>query len=182
MANKEALRDLQVRLANRLREAREQPRQVGWLAVECGGNGLLMPLAQAGEIHPVGRITAVPHAKPWLAGVANLRGELYAVVDLPLFLGLQEGAKSAGPAHGQLVALNASLNLNAALRVDRLVGLRDPEHMKVEHSDAPRPGFVSAGWRDAQGRLWQALDLAQMANDPAFLDVAYRPQASAIKQ
>ena len=56
MANKDALRDLQVRLANRLREAREQPRQVGWLAVECGGNGLLMPLAQAGEIHPVGRI------------------------------------------------------------------------------------------------------------------------------
>ncbi|MFD2452838.1 chemotaxis protein CheW [Ideonella paludis] len=141
MANKDALRDLQVRLANRLREAREQPRQVGWLAVECGGNGLLMPLAQAGEIHPLGRITKVPHAKPWLAGVANLRGELYAVVDLPVFLGLQESAKAAGPAQGQLVALNASLNLNAALRVDRLVGLRDPEHMKVEHSDAPAPAL-----------------------------------------
>jgi hypothetical protein len=26
------------------------------------------------------------------------------------------------------------------------------------------------------------LDLAQMANDPAFLDVAQRPQPSAIKQ
>ncbi|MDZ7813905.1 MAG: chemotaxis protein CheW [Ideonella sp.] len=182
MANKEALRDLQVRLANRLREAREQPRQVGWLAVECAGSGLLMPLAQAGEIHPMGRIALVPHAKPWLAGVANLRGELYAVVDLPLFLGLQEGGRSTSPTQGQLVALNASLNLNAALRVDRLVGLRDPEHMVVEHSDAPRPGFVSAAWRDAQGRLWQALDLAQMACDPAFLDVGRRPQSSAIKQ
>ncbi|TDM09623.1 MAG: chemotaxis protein CheW [Ideonella sp. MAG2] len=182
MANKEALRDLQVRLANRLREAREQPRQVGWLAVECAGNGLLMPLAQAGEIHPVGKVTPVPHAKPWLSGVANLRGELYAVVDLPRFLGLQESSKSGALAHGQLVALNAALNLNAALRVDRLVGLRDPEHMTMEHSDAPRPSFVSAAWRDAQGRLWQALDLAQLAHDPAFLDVAHRPQPSAIKQ
>ncbi|HEX4510694.1 MAG TPA: chemotaxis protein CheW, partial [Burkholderiaceae bacterium] len=50
MANKEALRELQIRLANRLQEARTRPRARGWLAVECAGAGLLLPLAQSGEI------------------------------------------------------------------------------------------------------------------------------------
>jgi len=44
MANKEALRELQKRLADRLQVARSQPRAAAWLAVECRGHGLLFPL------------------------------------------------------------------------------------------------------------------------------------------
>ena len=35
-----------------------------------------------------------------------------------------------------------------------------------------RPGFAGSGWRDRQGREWQELDLAALAQDPQFLDVA----------
>ena len=44
MANKDALRELQTRLASRLQAAKTQPRARGWLAVECAGVGLLLPL------------------------------------------------------------------------------------------------------------------------------------------
>ena len=47
MANREALRQLQSRLAERLRVARTEARPLSWLAVECAGQGLLMPLATA---------------------------------------------------------------------------------------------------------------------------------------
>ena len=52
MANREALRQLQARLAERLLAARTETRVLSWLAVECAGHGLLLPLATAGEIFP----------------------------------------------------------------------------------------------------------------------------------
>lgn len=174
MSNKDALRELQLRLANRLQAARERPRAAGWLAVECAGLGLLLPLGQAGEIHPARQVAAVPHAKPWMAGVANLRGQLHTVIDLAAFLHLRQPVPAAAPRQGaQLVMLNPSLRVNAALLVDRLAGLRDAEQLESLPDDAsPRPGFAGARWRDATGREWQALDLAALALDPLFLDVA----------
>ena len=172
MANKQALRDLQLRLASRLQAAREQPREAGWLAVQAGAAHLLLPLAQSGEIHTTASVVPVPHARPWLAGVANLRGELCAVVDLARFLCLTPA--DAPGAGGALVALNASLMLNAALRVDRLVGLRDPSQMSPLADAGDRPAFVGQAWRDVHGQRWQALDLAALAAAPAFLDVADR--------
>jgi twitching motility protein PilI len=174
MPSKDALRDLQLRLANRLQAARERPREAGWLAVECAQLGLLLPLAQAGEIHAARQVAPVPHAKPWMVGVANLRGQLNAVVDLGQFLHLRDSAVPTAPRAGaQLVMLNPSLRVNAAIMVDRLAGLRDTEQLERLPAPAePRPGFAGPSWRDPQGRVWQELDLAALAQDPQFLDVA----------
>lgn len=178
MSNKEALRDFQLRLAGRLQAAREQPREAGWLAVECAGLGLLLPLAQAGEIHPPRQITPVPHARAWMAGVANLRGQLHTVIDFAAFLQVRPAREPAAPGEripGQLVALNPSLRLNAALWVDRLMGLRDAAQLSPAppaQDASPRPGFAGGDWTDAQGGRWQVLDLALLAQDPLFLDVA----------
>ncbi|KAB0585425.1 chemotaxis protein CheW [Ideonella dechloratans] len=171
MSNKEALRELQVRLANRLQAARERPREAGWLAVECAGAGLLLPLGQAGEIQSLRDVTPVPHAAPWLVGVANVRGQLNAVMDLAAFLGLRE--RGAGTRTGQLVVFNPGLRVNSALLIDRLVGLRDSEQLqRVTDDPGPRPAFAVRQWRDGQGRVWDELDLAALVQDPLFLEVA----------
>lgn len=88
MANKEALRELQQRLAERLQTVREHAPARNWLAVEVAGHGFLLPLEQAGEIFPLSATQSVPHSQPWFLGVANLRGQLNGVVDLAVFLGL----------------------------------------------------------------------------------------------
>ena len=76
MANRQALRELQTRLASRLQAARTEAKQASWLAVECAGHGLLFPLASAGEIFPAGTLLPVPHTQPWFLGVANLPGRI----------------------------------------------------------------------------------------------------------
>ena len=48
MANKEALRELQQRLADRLQMVRQQAPARSWLAVEVAGHGFLLALDQAG--------------------------------------------------------------------------------------------------------------------------------------
>ena len=66
MANKQSLRDLQTRLAERMQQVRtEQPGQ-SWLAVDCAGQGLLLALRQAGEISSPGAL--VGWRRPGLAG------------------------------------------------------------------------------------------------------------------
>lgn len=174
MSNKDALRQLQLRLASRLQEARERPRAAGWLAVDCAGVGLLLPLAQAGEIHAARQTAPVPHARPWMVGVASLRGQLHTVIDLAGFLQLREASRSAALRPGaQLVMLNPSLRVNATLLVDRLAGLRDMDQLqRLPDDGSVRPGFAGARWQDAAGRAWQELDLAALALDPQFLDVA----------
>ncbi|MEO5771025.1 MAG: chemotaxis protein CheW [Burkholderiaceae bacterium] len=178
MANKQALRELQTRLAERMQAARTQPRGQSWLAVECRGHGLLLPLEQAGEIFAMSALLRVPHTQPWFVGVANLRGGLHGVVDLARFVGLGDRPLEAGARdQARLVALGVPLGLNVALLVDRLAGLRAIEQLQPDSgaSDAAaaadRPAFAPALWRDAQGRRWQALDLAALARDVRFLSI-----------
>ena len=90
MANKEALRELQKRLAERLQKVREQAPTRNWLAVDVAGYGFLLPLDQIGEIFPLSVIQTAPHSRPWFMGVANLRGQLHGVVDLAGFMGLTD--------------------------------------------------------------------------------------------
>ena len=77
MANREALRELQTRLASRLQAARSEGLSVRWLAAQVGGTRYLFPLAQAGEIFPWTTVQPAPYTKPWFMGVANLRGGLH---------------------------------------------------------------------------------------------------------
>jgi twitching motility protein PilI len=172
MANKEALRALQSRLAERLQAVREQPRSDSWLAVECRGQGLLLPLAQAGEIFPPAPLMPVPHTLPWFLGVANLRGGLHGVVDFGAFLGLGDGATAAEADQARLVTFGAGSSLNCALQVDRLLGLRHAADLAAEPA-APgaRPAFAGPCHRDAQQRLWQEISLSALADDDRFLAV-----------
>jgi twitching motility protein PilI len=175
MAKKEALRELQSRLAERLQGVRSQTEaSASWLAVECGGQGLLLPLAQAGEIFALGALIPVPHTSAWFLGVANLRGRLHGVVDLGRFLGVSApAAPDIGREQSRLVAFNPALEINCALLVDRLAGLRSREQLQPDAADgAERPAFAGARFVDAGGRRWQELQLTALAREDAFLKVA----------
>jgi twitching motility protein PilI len=170
MANKTALRELQQRLAERMQAAREQTLIANWLAVECAGVGLLFSLKQASEIFAPVPIKPVPYAKPWLAGVANLRGGLFTVVDLAVYLGLREPLMNrAVSPQARLVSLGVDLNLNCALLVDRLAGLRSDEQLPL--AAGPLPRFAGALRRDETGRAWQEINLEALSRQENFLHI-----------
>ncbi|WP_119152965.1 chemotaxis protein CheW [Caldimonas tepidiphila] len=176
MANKEALRDLQTRLAERMREARTEHRAATWLAVESAGVGFLLPLVEAGEIFPLGVVLPVPHTAAWFVGVANLRGGLHGVVDLAGFLGLRRAPVSGAPEGAReqtrVVAFGAALETNCALLFERLSGLRGREQMTALPRGAQAlPAFVGGQYRDEAGRVWLELNLAALAGDEAFLKI-----------
>ena len=170
MANKQALRDLQTRLADRLQAARTEPLGRSWLAVECSSRGFLFPLRDAGEIFAMAPLVHVPHSHRWFLGVANLRGHLHGVVDLAGFLGVKTA--EAGRDQARLVGFNQSLDINCVLLVDRLSGLRSEEELTRDADDnEARPTFAGARFRDASSRVWQELHLAELVGDESFLRI-----------
>jgi twitching motility protein PilI len=130
----------------------------------------LLPLREAGEIFSMAPIVAVPYSHPWFIGVANLRGHLHGVVDLAGFLGVKIADASRDQA--RLVGFNQTLEINCVLLVDRLSGLRSDAELTPDPAEVgPRPAFVGACLRDAAGRVWQELVLAELAHDEAFLKI-----------
>ena len=173
MANREALRDLQVRLASRLQAAKSEGLSVSsWLAIEAAGQFYLLPLGHAGEIFPRSVIQTVPYTQQWFLGVANLRGGLVGVIDLAALLGNVQQRSEQLMAETSLLALNPALEVNAALLVDRLMGLRSIDaFVSSEPSAEDAPVFFGTTYLDSSGTRWQELNLQLLANAPDFLDI-----------
>lgn len=182
MAQREALLELQTRLAQRMKAAHEATDAASWLAVQAGGRPFLLPLGQSGEIVPWTAPRAVPFCKPWYKGVINLRGSVQGVVDLAEFLASHaaaatlvapEAAAAVPAGGGHLVSFNPLMDLNCSLRVDALLGLRQLGALTLARA-APAEAMPGLGavFADDQGRHWQVLDLGALAHNPLFLDIS----------
>jgi twitching motility protein PilI len=174
MANREALRELQSRLAERLQLARTEARQQSWLAIECAGLGLLVPLPMAGEIFSVGTLLPVPHTQPWFMGVANLRGGLHGVVDLAAFLGLRQPlARDAVREQARLLAFNPPWVRTARCWWTAGGLAQCGPALAVAGRRAAAPGLCRRSLiRTPTGRRWQEIDLAALARHEQFLAIA----------
>ncbi|MFC5520414.1 chemotaxis protein CheW [Polaromonas jejuensis] len=174
MANRQALRELQARLADRLQIARTQGVAASWLAVEAGGKNYLFPLSQSGEIFPWVHMQPVPYTQPWFAGVANLRGGLFGVVDLASYVSGQAPLlkNELTRTDSRLVALNSALEVNCALLIDKLAGLRNQEAFSDFSEKAPdAPEFFGNQYVDLQGATWQEINLQLLAQQAHFLTI-----------
>lgn len=178
MANREAIRELQTRLANRLRTAGDEGLSVSWLAVRSAGMNYLLPLAQSGEIFPITAVQPVPYAQPWFLGVVNLRGGLYGVVNIAQYVAGETGVPTPGgtqrkPGAAQVVVtLNAALDVNCALLVDELAGLRNPQVFSATEPRAPdAPPYFGNRFTDAGGQFWQEINIQTLSQHPRFLSI-----------
>jgi twitching motility protein PilI len=168
MAERLSLKDYQRALAERLREA-GAGRMASKLGVQLGTETWLVDLGEAGEVIPVPPVTAVPLTKPWFKGVANVRGNLYSVIDFPAFLGV--GAVAVGE-HSRLLLLGERFRTSAALLIDRSLGLRNPEQLTSRTADGEPPAWLRGEFADADGKSWKELDVPQLVRHAEFLSVS----------
>jgi twitching motility protein PilI len=176
MAKREALRELQARLAKRLQMAQVEGMAVSWLAVRAASAHYLLPLAQSGEIVALTAVQRVPFTKAWYQGVLNVRGNVVGVVDLGAFLAVDQ-ARPPSPAvanpDASAVTFNSALDVHCALRVDSLVGLRGKDAFATSAEKATSaPAYFGPCFVDAEGLRWQVLDLRALAQTPSFLTIA----------
>ena len=188
MAQKESLKDMQSRLAERLKLAQSSGASAAWLAVAAGGENYLLPLRQSGEILPITQWQAVPHTKPWFLGVMNIRGSLFGTIDLGQFIGHAAGDKQhaahdeAHIAHGgaapsdataSVVTISPAIEGNCAVQVNALMGLRASDAFASSApARADAPPFFGDQFFDAQGERWQEINLQALSQSPQFLNIS----------
>ncbi len=104
-----------------------------WRAVafQVGGIPLLIKMNSVTEVSHPPPVTRLPRVKRWVRGIANVRGEILAVVDLREFFDLT-GAIT--PAHSRVIAVEKG-ETRLGMVVDRIVGMRQIRSRQVgEHS------------------------------------------------
>ena len=171
MARRGSLIEFQQNLSKRLATAQSQASVSSLLAVRSGEKIWMLKLPDAGEVMPVPPLATVPLTHKWYAGVANIRGNLYSVIDFAAFCGSEPTPR--GPAN-RLMLCGWRHCLNAGLLCQQVLGLRDAADMKtVSSSNANAQGkpWLGAELEDAQGQRYQELNVEALVQSAEFMSV-----------
>lgn len=136
------------------------------IGFRLGPHWYVAPMGEVAEVLHEPRCTLMPGVKPWVKGVANLRGRLLPVMDLGGFLGLE-----LSRARKQRRVLVVEYNdLFVGLLVDEVVGMQHFAQDALLVSTAPAAPFIQGEFDSDQ--LWQVFSPFALAQAPGFMDVA----------
>ncbi|MFT4047937.1 MAG: chemotaxis protein CheW [Solimonas sp.] len=157
--------------AARLDSAGGQAQSWTGLGFRLGPHWLVAPREDVREVIAPPRTTRVPNARAWLSGLANVRGELLAIVDLPRFFGLP----AAETARGQRVLVLNSRRMPVGLLVDEIAGYRqfsagEQRHEMRATAEPFTPYLLGAFVRE--GQPWYAFSLHRLAQSETFRGAA----------
>lgn len=167
MTKKISLHEFQSYLASRLAGADNRSAS-GLLGIQAASEYWLLDLADSGEIVPLSPLTNVPLTKPWFLGIANIRGNLFSVVDWSAFLGKDMTVQNA---NSRLLLIGTRHGSNAALLVTRMIGLRNVNALTLENPDPNAPAWANETFSDNEGRRWKKLRVRELLADRAFMDI-----------
>lgn len=170
----EALADFERRAAAHVAGAAEQVEAPGlWrgIAFRVGDRQMMSGIHEVNEILMMPAMTTVPGTKPWLLGVANIRGNLVAVVDLRYYL---EGDRTPIGDRSRLL-LARQPGGAVGLLVDEVLGQRNVTDENIpldEGEDDERYARYIPRRYELDGRVWNVFSMATLVKTPGFIQAA----------
>lgn len=142
------------------------------LAFRLGEDYFVAPREDLREVLPwPDAMTRMPWAKPWITGLANVRGELLPIVDLKAFLG---GSLTQQTPECRLLSLNHR-DVPAGIVVDEVLGFRrfarEDRSEETGHPVVRCERYLDGAFK-ANDRLWPVFGLLRLAESQQFLDAA----------
>jgi len=166
------LQSFQQELANRLASKTAAQVESSRLGLACGKERWLIRLSDAAEVVAVPPIAAVPLTRPWFLGLANIRGNLYSVVDFAGFIGHGATVVQGAGALCRLILFGPRAgDLKAGIVVESVLGLRNLAELTPAAPDANALSWYGQRWVDGDGGAWQEIELPRLVVDSAFLRV-----------
>lgn len=162
MSKRFSLRDFQQQVLDRLQVQKSGVAITSSLGVQIGSETWLVDMKDISEVIPVPVMTQVPLTKSWYLGVANVRGNLYGIIDLDGFMNNVSTQMEAGC---RVMLLGHANSFNCGLLVARVLGLHNTEGWQLIEAD----GQVC--YQDNAGRTWRKLQIEQILQQPDFLQI-----------
>ena len=143
-----------------------------WLGIGFAINGipLLAKMEDVSEILPIPTTIRVPGVKPWVLGLANIRGNLMPVLDMNGYL---NNTSTRIRKESRILIVN-NQGVMAALLVDEVFGLRrfkPEEHREETVPDAGDLGNYLSGVFIDQVRRWSVFNVEKLTRAEHFLRV-----------
>lgn len=109
-------------LARARKSGRRGGKEFDWQGVvfEIGGQRLVAPMGQVSEVLSMPEYTSLPLVKPWMLGIANIRGRLLPLTDLSRFL--QVPSRLPQMSQRKVIVIDHD-NLFSGLLVDQVLGI-----------------------------------------------------------
>ena len=161
MSKRINLREFQQNLSNRMQDKSRMGGQLSLLGVQIAGQNYLVEMSDISEVLSMPPLVPVPLTKPWLRGVANVRGNLYCVADMAAFM--HQGTAS-GAIVNRLLLVAERYAFNAALLVEKVFGLRDTSNWQRDEKQKDL-------YFDEQNVAWRKLDVIGLLGQPEFLQI-----------
>jgi purine-binding chemotaxis protein CheW len=136
-----------------------------FVELELGENHFGVSLHQVEEIQPLQGLTPVPGLPAFWAGVVNLRGRLYPVLDLRHYLHLSD----AGAIEGGLIVVVSAAGLTVALWTRDVPGVRQVPADGLHPSPLDVPGVPRHLLAGVTADLFCVLDLDALLSDPRLI-------------
>ncbi len=165
MARRISLREFQQDLVRRLNEAAAADTPSARLGVQVGTELWLVRLEEAGEVIPVPQVANVPLTRAWFRGLANIRGNLFSVIDLAAYQG---GEPTTVTPDSRLLLVAERYNMAAALLVNRMLGLRSVRELEAEPAAGGRE-WERGRFKDKDGQRWRELGMNELVYSGDFL-------------
>jgi len=163
------LRAYREHIASRLADAQTEPGAPALLGFAAGGRCWLVDLPAAGAVLPVPPLAPVPLTQRWFAGIANVHGNLDAVIDFSQLCG---GPPTSRGGAARLLRVGLWQGNNIALLVAGLHGLKRLDAL-CPNSESPAAfPWCGENFTDAQGGHWTQIDVGRLLADPLLLDAA----------
>jgi twitching motility protein PilI len=143
------------------------------LGFQIGGVRLVAPIEEISELLQIPKLASLPVVKPWMLGIANIRGRLIPIVDLHAYLGV----KPVMPANQWRVMVIEHEQMTVGLIVEQSLGiqhfLKDSfEEVSDENLGALAP-YTEGAFRHG-GRVFYHVRLKAIFEDARFKDVGLR--------
>lgn len=142
---------------------------VGFSLLGCR---FVAPLGQVAEMLEMPLSTSLPGVQPWVLGLANVRGRLLPLFDMPSFLG---GRLSTQRKQHRVLVVDLN-NYYSGLIVDQAFGMQHftNEGFEEQALDVPSAveSLVQGAYRDAVGNMWAVMNIPSLLQDPRFANAA----------
>jgi len=144
-----------------------------WVGIgfRIGGDKLMASMSEIEEILDLPEFTAVPGVKPWVVGVANVRGNLLPIIDLK---GYVTGKNVTGRKKGRIMVIGYK-GFSTGLIVEEVYGMR---HFLLKDQTTEIPAIdksVSTYIKNAfvqNEEYWPVFSFVSLAREERFLQAS----------
>ncbi len=142
------------------------------ISYRFAGISMMSALSEVCEVAPCPAVSLLPGVKPWVRGVANIRGNLITVIDLAAFLDLRAPTTNK---NSRILIVNQA-GLMAGLLVDEIHGLRHlDEAARIENTvpnDVKLAPYITAGFAGSKQEKHLVLGLLGLVQSQLFMNIA----------